>query len=82
MYELEKEIREESVKLEREIFYRKIAQLENKFKQDMEIQGFRYVKTAERTVTFSFGEIRFSRKCYYKDGKYRYPLDEYLNLKR
>ena len=82
MYELEKEIREESVKLEREIFYRKIAQLENKFKQDMEIQGFRYVKTAERTVLFSFGEIRFSRKCYYKDGKYRYPLDEYLNLKR
>lgn len=82
MYDLEKEIREERVKLEREIFYRKIAQLENQFKQDMEIQGFRYVKTAERTVIFSFGEIRFSRKCYYKDGKYRYPLDEYLNLKR
>lgn len=82
MYDLEKEIREERVKLEREIFYRKIAKLENQFKQDMEIQGFRYVKTAERTVIFSFGEIRFSRKCYYKDGKYRYPLDEYLNLKR
>lgn len=82
MYDLEKEIREERVKLEREIFYRKIAQLENQFKQDMEIQGFRYVKTAERTVIFSFGEIRFSRKCYYKDGKYRYPLDEYLNLKK
>lgn len=46
----------------------------------LEKQGWVYRETAERTVTFTFGEVTLIRRCYEKGGIRRYPVDDYLNL--
>lgn len=61
-------------------FLKKLKIIEHQAKSALEIQGWQYVKTAERTVVFTIGEVRFSRRCYKKEGQYRYPLDEALKL--
>ncbi|MDO4431999.1 MAG: ISLre2 family transposase [Aerococcaceae bacterium] len=63
-------------------FIQKLKQLENEVKGKWELAGWKYVKTAERTVIFALGEVRFSRKCYQKGNQYCYPLDEVLGLEK
>lgn len=61
-------------------FCQSLKQYDNQKKQELESQGWQYIKRAERTVTFSFGTVTFSRNCFFKDGRYYYPVDEYLEL--
>lgn len=61
-------------------FLKKLKIIEHQAKSSLESRGWQYVKTAERTVIFTIGEIRFSRRCYRKGNQYRYPLDEALRL--
>ncbi|WP_251421864.1 MULTISPECIES: ISLre2 family transposase [Lactococcus] len=46
----------------------------------LEKEGWTYKETAERRVMFTFGEVLLVRRCYTKNGKRRYPVDEYLDL--
>lgn len=46
----------------------------------LEKQGWIYRETADRTVTFTFGEVTLVRRCYEKGGTRRYPVDDFLNL--
>ncbi|MGM0208417.1 hypothetical protein IGI96_002937 [Enterococcus sp. DIV0421] len=63
-----------------ERFLAKLHAIERKVGMEVQAQGWKYVKTAQRTVIFTFGEITFSRKCYRKNHEYRYPVDEVLGL--
>jgi len=62
-------------------FIRYLADLDRDFAAKMLSKGNAYVKTAERTVVFTFGEVTFSRRVY-KDrkGNYLYPVDDSLGL--
>lgn len=46
----------------------------------LEKQGWVYRETADRTVTFTFGEVTLIRRCYEKGGIRCYPVDDYLSL--
>ena len=63
-----------------EQFMKKIMCIETKVGMEIKAQGWKYVKTASRTVIFTFGEVTFSRKCYTDGNTYRYPVDEELGL--
>ncbi|MCW6659999.1 ISLre2 family transposase [Aerococcaceae bacterium NML191292] len=63
-------------------FLNKLKSIEHQAKSSLESRGWKYVKTAERTVVFTIGEVRFSRRCYKKGNQYRYPLDEALKLEK
>ncbi|MGN9331553.1 ISLre2 family transposase [Enterococcus faecium] len=63
-----------------ERFLEKLHAIERKVGMEVQAQGWKYVKTAQRTVIFTFGEITFSRKCYRRNHEYRYPVDEVLGL--
>lgn len=75
---LEKECKENSMCS----FINQLKRIENQAKSSLEASGWQYIKTAERTVVFTIGEVRFSRRCYKKGNEYRYPLDEALQLKK
>ena len=78
----EEQFCEELYSMHKNYFLNHIQQLEGTFHQEMLIKGYKYVKTAKRTVAFSFGEICISRRCYVKNGEYKYPIDEYLQLEK
>lgn len=78
----EEQFCEELYSMHENYFLNHIQQLEGTFHQEMLIKGYKYVKTAKRTVAFSFGEICISRRCYVKNGEYKYPIDEYLQLEK
>lgn len=46
----------------------------------MELDGWKCVKTVEKSVTFSFGVVRFRHRVYVKNGIDRYPVDEELGI--
>ncbi|SCA90579.1 FIG01116458: hypothetical protein [Streptococcus macedonicus] len=48
----------------------------------MRIAGYKCINQTERTVTFTFGEITFSRSRWRKGSKTRCPVDEWLGLKK
>ncbi|MGC2995815.1 UPF0236 family transposase-like protein, partial [Enterococcus faecalis] len=74
--DFEREYQEKAI----EQFLQKLHAIERKVGMEVQAQGWKYVKTAQRTVIFTFGEITFSRKCYRRDHEYRYPVDEALGL--
>lgn len=41
---------------------------------------YQYTKTAQRTVTFTFETVTFSRRGYMKSGEVLYPIDQELKL--
>ncbi|GAB2023680.1 ISLre2 family transposase [Pseudolactococcus yaeyamensis] len=61
-------------------FVAKLEQYDTKREVEMRAGGWEFVKTAERTVTFSFGLVNFCRKVYRKDAEWCYPVDDYLAL--
>lgn len=65
-----KELQEKNI----EGFLRKIKVLDDKLRQEMQLTGWKYIKTAEKTVTFTFGVVRYKRRVYVKNGVYRYPI--------
>lgn len=62
-------------------FKKRIQKIDQEKGQLFEAQGWKYIKKSERTVIFIFGEVTFSRKCYLKDGRFSYPVDDVLGLK-
>ena len=65
-----------------EEFYKVLHIQEQSFHMQLCAQGWKYVRTNKRTVIFSFGEVTINRRCYSKNGENRYPIDEYLGLKK
>ncbi|MBG1278049.1 ISLre2 family transposase [Lactococcus lactis] len=63
-----------------ERFLRKVKALDDELFPQMKLQGWKYKKTAEKTVTFSFGVVRYKRRVYTKAGVWRYPVDEQLGI--
>ncbi|MDN3168415.1 hypothetical protein ACK4CS_14955 [Enterococcus gallinarum] len=58
--DFEREYREKAI----ERFLENLHVIEQKVGMEVQAQGWKYVKTAQRTVIFTFGEMTFSRKCY------------------
>lgn len=63
-------------------FYKELHIQEQSFHMQLCAQGWKYIRTNKRTVIFSFGEVTINRRCYTKNGENRYPIDEYLGLKK
>ena len=70
------EMRERSI----QHFIKKMKQVDREQGALLEKEGWFYKETAERRVMFTFGEVVLVRRCYIKNGKRRYPVDEYLGL--
>lgn len=63
-----------------EIFLKWIDCYERYIAPIMRTKGYKRINEAERTVVFSFGEIRFSRSRWKKGEETRIPVDEKLGL--
>ena len=63
-----------------EIFLKWIDCYERYIAPIMRTKGYKRINEAERTVVFSFGEIRFSRSRWKKGDETRIPVDEKLGL--
>ena len=63
-------------------FLQHIAQYDESISSSMRSKGYRCKNQAERTVAFTFGEVTFSRKRWYKNGECRIPVDEMLGLEK
>ena len=63
-----------------EKFLKMIEKLDDKLMPQMKLQGWKYRKRAEKTVTFSLGVVTYRRRSYSKDGVWRYPVDEELGI--
>jgi len=63
-----------------EKFLKMIEKLDDELMPQMKLQGWKYRKRAEKTVTFSLGVVTYRRRSYSKDGMWRYPVDEELGI--
>ncbi len=63
-----------------EKFLKMIEKLDDELMPQMKLQGWKYRKRAEKTVTFSLGVVTYRRRSYSKDGVWRYPVDEELGI--
>ena len=61
-------------------FLKMVADYEKSIAASMRAQGFKRINQKERTVTFSFGTMTFSRSRWKKGDIIRVPLDEKLGL--
>lgn len=63
-------------------FYNWVKKYDAYMYQVMKVEGWKPVFSKERTVIFTFGEATYLRRAYKKRGKYRYPVDEKLGLRK
>lgn len=63
-------------------FHKFVNDYDNYIAPIMRARGYKFVNYAERTVTFTFGQVTFSRRRWYKKGKCRIPVDEKLGLEK
>lgn len=63
-------------------FLKRIEAYDANIAARMRIAGYKRINQTERTVTFTFGEITFSRSRWRKGSKTRCPVDEWLGLKK
>lgn len=63
-------------------FYRAIERYDEKMIPVMKARGYTCIRSAERTVAFTFGEFTFSRRKWKKGKKWICPVDEYLGLEK
>jgi Nitrogenase molybdenum-iron protein, alpha and beta chains len=61
-------------------FLKKIEKLDDELMPQMKLQGWKYRKRSEKSVTFSLGVVRYKRRAYVKEGVWRYPVDEELGI--
>ena len=61
-------------------FLKMVADYEKSIAASMRAQGFKRINQKERTVTFSFGTMTFSRSRWKKGRVIRIPVDEKLGL--
>lgn len=67
-----------------EVAIQQFHQLVEKHDQDMipimKQKGYTYVHSTERTVAFTFGEVRYRRRRWQKGDHWAIPVDEHLGL--
>ncbi|CBZ49202.1 ISLre2 family transposase [Streptococcus gallolyticus subsp. gallolyticus] len=66
----------------KQLFLKKITDYDKQIAPTMRANGYKRVDSSERTVLFTFGEITFSRNRWRRGNKTRYPVDEWLGLKK
>lgn len=68
---------------QREIeFLKQVKQYDEQVSSVMRIKGYQRIDASERTVLFTFGEMTFTRNRWRKGEESRYPVDEWLGLKK
>lgn len=77
----EKEFLTEMDRLREEQFLGQLKSYEKHIAPMMRQKGYHRIDQVERTVTFTFGQITFSRSRWRKGQKTCYPVDEWLGLK-
>ena len=63
-------------------FLKRIADYDKQISSTMRANGYVRLNQSERTVLFTFGEITFSRSRWSNGHQTRYPVDEWLGLKK
>lgn len=63
-------------------FYKFVADYDRFIAPIMRSRGYKAMNYAERTVTFTFGTVTFSRRRWYKNGKCKIPVDDKLGLEK
>ena len=66
----------------KQLFLKKITDYDKQIAPTMRANGYKRVDGSERTVLFTFGEITFSRNRWRRGDETRYPVDDWLGLKR
>ncbi|WP_231853352.1 UPF0236 family transposase-like protein, partial [Streptococcus sp. DD10] len=59
-----------------------VERYDEEMSHSMRAKGYKCKNRAERTVAFTFGEVTFSRKRWYKNGQCYIPVDEMLGLEK
>ena len=58
-----------------------LSQLDNEVCKEAKLKGYYVEKKVERTITFLIGTVTYKRRrMVNKEGKVKYPLDEYMGL--
>lgn len=65
-----------------EQFLKRVKQYDEQIASVMRLKGYKRIDASERTVLFTFGEMTFSRNRWRKGEETRYPVDEWLGLKK
>ena len=78
----EKGFAEELDKQREREFLKRVAAYDKQIAPTMRANGYKRVDSSERTVLFTFGEMTFSRSRWRRGTKTRYPVDEWLGLKK
>lgn len=73
---------EELDKQRKNEFLKQVADYDKQIALAMRANGYKRVDSSERTVLFTFGEITFSRNRWRRGSETRYPVDEWLGLKK
>lgn len=63
-------------------FLKQVKQYDEQVASVMGLKGYQRIDASERTVLFTFGEMTFSRSRWRKGEETRYPVDEWLGLKK
>ncbi|WP_449455224.1 ISLre2 family transposase [Streptococcus suis] len=63
-------------------FLKRIRDYDEFIASTMRKNGYKRIDATERTVLFTFGEITFSRNRWRRGQKTRYPVDDWLGLKK
>ena len=63
-------------------FLKRVAAYDKQIAPTMRANGYKRVDSSERTVLFTFGEMTFSRSRWRRGTNTRYPVDEWLGLKK
>ena len=66
----------------KQLFLKKIADYDKQIAPTMRANGYKRVDSSERTVLFTFGEMTFSRSRWRRGDETRYPVDDWLGLKK
>lgn len=62
------------------VFLETMKQVDREQGHILEKEGWIYKETAERRILFTFGDVLLNRRCYMKEGKRCYPVDDFLGL--
>lgn len=63
-------------------FLKRVAAYDKQIAPTMRANGYKRVDSSERTVLFTFGEMTFSRSRWRRGDETRYPVDDWLGLKK
>lgn len=66
----------------KQAFLKQVADYDKQIAPTMRANGYKRVDNSERTVAFTFGEITFSRNRWRRENETRYPVDDWLGLKK